>query len=124
MKGIPPLDLGKVKGVNNNDNLPGIRAASKEKEYIEQDDISPYELDEPEHYEPVAEMATDDIALPSKNRSGRNLSVLASSNNANPLMIETDLMDPFAEIKVEEENLAIQYESASEEPSRKLAKGI
>ena len=69
-------------------------------------------------YEPVAEVMTEDIPLPGKNRSGRNMSVLASKTS-NALMIDTDLVDPFGEIKVEEENLAIQYESASEEPSRK-----
>ena len=121
MKGIPPLDLGKVKGVSNNDNVPAIRAAANEMEYMEQDDISPEAPEEPDLYEPVAEVITDDIPLPNKNRVGRNMSVLASKTS-NALMIDTDLMDPFGEIKVEEESLAVQYESASEEPSRKVKK--
>ena len=123
MKGIPPLDLGKVKGVSNNDNVPVIRAAANEMEYMEQDDISPEAPEEPDLYEPVAEVITDDIPLPNKNRVGRNMSVLASKTS-NALMIDTDLMDPFGEIKVEEESLAVQYESASEEPSRKVKKAI
>ena len=91
-------------------------------EYMEQDDISPEAPEEPELYEPVAEVITEDIPLPNKNRVGRNMSVLASKTS-NALMIETDLiMDPFGEIKVEEESLAVQYESASEEPSRKVKK--
>ena len=90
-------------------------------EYMEQDDISPEVPEEPDLYEPVAEVITEDIPLPNKNRAGRNLSVLASKTS-NALMIDTDLMDPFGEIKVEEESLAVQYESASEEPSRKVKK--
>ena len=90
-------------------------------EYMEQDDISPEAPEEPDLYEPVAEVITEDIPLPNKNRAGRNLSVLASKTS-NALMIDTDLMDPFGEIKVEEESLAVQYESASEEPSRKVKK--
>ena len=90
-------------------------------EYMEQDDISPEAPEEPDLYEPVAEVITEDIPLPNKNRAGRNLSVLASKTS-NALMIDTDLVDPFGEIKVEEESLAVQYESASEEPSRKVKK--
>ena len=122
MKGIPPLDLGKVKGVSTNDNIPANRAGA-EKAQIDHEGVSPLDNEDDGAFEPVAEVMTEDIPLPGKNRLGRNMSVLASKTS-NALMIDTDLVDPFGEIRVEEENLAIQYESASEEPSRKQKKAI